>query len=716
MAGEARGAGGIADVGHDAPRFGLFEISAVVVKGQLRFSFTFNKSMLHQKRISDWISACNRNLRLTTEKLMKMSPEPTLSDFPLLELTEDRLRSMVVERLPQMGISAVDVEDAYPCSNMQEGLLLSQTKDSAYYAAVAIYEVKVQDGQTDGQCLAQAWQKVVNRHPALRTVFLENLSSDDGLYGQIVLKNVKANVVHINCEDESEALDTLEKQQSNSYDNGRCPPHRFSIFQTSSGRVFCSLEISHTIMDGQSMSLLFRDIGEAYQSQIREQGPLYSNYIAYLRSQPHDLGLVFWKSYLDGAEVCSFPMLNDGISVEKQLLSKRLNLGNLNFSDLRSFCGTNGLTLSNLFHTAWALTLSCYIGSRDISFGYLTSARDANIHGVEDMVGPLINTLVCRVKFSETQSLLEILQQVQKDCMSSLPHRYTSLAEVQHALQLSGTALFNTALSYRKLLSNNLGTEPPKVTFIESAPVYDPTEYPVSINIEVSDEAAFIDLDYWSDYLSSGQAANVASTFLQALENIMFHSVEKLGNLDHISVNQREQVFSWNVMPKKMNNCVHLKFAEQVQAQPDAPAICSFDGNFTYRELDALAEKLAHYLVELGVGPEILVPTCFDKSCYAVIAMLAVLKAGGGCVPLDANHPKSALESRVEDSQARVVLAAPLRAGMFEDVVPDVVSVTSELLNELLAFEGPACTTVQPENVAFIIFTSGSMLIIFYQS
>ncbi|OCL10211.1 nonribosomal peptide synthase-like protein [Glonium stellatum] len=707
MAGEARGAGGIADVGHNAPRFGLFEISAVVVKGQLRFSFTFNKFMLHQERISNWISACDQNLRLITENLVRMSPEPTLSDFPLLELTEDRLQSMVKERLPQIGISAVDVEDAYPCSNMQEGLLLSQTKDSAYYAAVAIYEVKVQGGQTDSHCLAQAWQKVVNRHPALRTVFLENLSSDDGLYDQIVLRNFTAHVVRINCEDESEALAALKKQQSIPYDNGRHPPHRFSICQTSAGGVFCSLEISHTIMDGQSMSLLFRDLAQAYENQLREQGPLYSDYIAYLRSQPHDLGLDFWKSYLDGAEVCLFPALNDGISIEKQLCSKRLDFSSLSFSDLRNFCGDNGLTLSNLFHTAWALTLSCYIGSHDISFGYLTSARDASIIGVEDMVGPLINTLVCRVKFSETQSLLETLQHVQRDYMNSLPHRHTSLAEVQHALKLSGTALFNTALSYRKLPSQNGGTQP-KITFIESAPIYDPTEYPVSINIEVSDDAAFIDLDYWTDHLSSGQADNVTSTFLHSLENIIFHSGKKLGNLDHISLRQREQILGWNVIPKKLNDCVHLKFAEQVQAQPDAPAICAFDGSFTYRELDILAENLAHYLVELGVGPEILVPTCFDKSCYTVIAMLAVLKAGGGCVPLDANHPKTALESRVEDSQARVVLASPTRAETFEDVVPDVVSVSWELLNELPALEGPACTTVQPENVAFVIFTSGS--------
>ena len=150
-----------------------------------------------------------------------------------------------------------------------------------------------------------------------------------------------------------------------------------------------------------------------------------------------------------------------------------------------------------------------------------------------------------------------------------------------------------------------------------------------------------------------------------------------------------------------------------LKAYPDSPAICGHDGNYTYAELDRVTERLARYLVDLGVGPEIYVPTCFDKSSFAVIAMLAVLKAGGAAVPLDAKHPKPALESRVEDSLAQVVLTSTTRSELFEDIVPDVIIVDSVLLNDLsdhdlTESEDPVCPSVEPSNPAFVIFTSGS--------
>ena len=712
MAGEARGAGGTADVGRDTPRFGLFEISAVVVQGKVRFSFTFNRYMRHQDTIRRWISTCAQTLRTIAQRLTNMAPEPTLSDFPLLSLTYDRLRTMVSERLPQIGVSGMDaVEDVYPCSPMQQGLLLSQTKNSAQYTVQVLYDVIAEkDDRVDTQRLADAWQKVVNRHAALRTIFIESVSSSDGLYDQIVLKNVTADLVRIACENNNEALSILGENRLKSYDDRRRPPHRFTICQTTAGKVLCQLEISHAIMDGTSMSVLFQDLRLAYEDQLPEgSGPLYSNYIAYLQSQPFDAGIEYWKSYLKDLEPCYFPVLNDGVSAvseERQLRSLRVDFKD--YLELQNTCDANGVTFANLVHTAWALTLRCYTGSEETCFGYLTSGRDAPIQGVEDAVGPFINTIVCRVSMTGTTRLHEILHQVQRDYMESSPYRHSSLGDVQHALRLSGTALFNTALSYRKLPTARK-TEQPGIRFSESAPAYDPTEYDVSINVEVSEGGASVDLDYWTDCLSDGQAANVASTFVQSLQNITYHSEQTIGQLNHLSDRDRQQIQSWNsMMPDFVNDCVHNVIGQQTQSRPDAAAICAWDANFTYAELDELAGRLAHHLVTLGVGPETFVPTCFDKSAWTVVAMLAVLKAGGACVPLDATHPRSALETRVRDTQARIVVASPKRADTFKDIVPYVVAVDLSCLDQLPIYKGAACTTVQPINPCFVIYTSGS--------
>ncbi|KAF1951517.1 nonribosomal peptide synthase [Byssothecium circinans] len=712
MAGETREASAVrntTDVGYHAPRISLFEISAILFKGQLKFAFTFNKSMQYQDRIQQWIAESRRSITELIQTLPTVPPMPTLSDFPLLSLTEERFQSML-RRLSKLGISPSEIEDAYPCSNMQEGLLLSQSKDSATYACVTLHELKLPHGRPRWEQAAKAWRQVVRHHPALRTIFLESVGAGEGLYDQVVLKQVGDNVVHFDCADEVEAREKMERHRDNGYDNGRCPPHRFTVCSTSDGKVFCSLEISHAIMDGHSMSLVFRNLREAYMGTLRDEGPAYSDYISFSMNQPKEASLDYWRTYLEGSETCSFPMLNDGQTVEeKQLKSVRLDFGNISMLDLQSFCNTHGITLSNVFHTAWALTLSNYVGSKNVAFGYLTSARDSqDIPGVQDIFGPMISTLVYRVDLSDgSRSLLEVLQGVQQDYLDAIPHRHIALAEVQHLLGNPGADLFNTVLSYRRLPPTGPVNET-DVQFLELAPIYDPTEYPVGVNMEISDDAANIDFEYWTDHLSAGQAANVASTFVRAVENIVFNANQTLSALDHLSGRHLQQIQQWNVMPETLHECVHNRFESFVASQPDAPAVRGFDGDYTYAELDAITNRLAHHLVELGVGPEVFVPTCFDKSSFAVIAMLAVLKAGGAAIPLDANHPKPALESRVEDTQAQIILTTSARSEMFEDVVPDVVIVDSVLLDDLQDLEGPACTSVQPHNPAFVIFTSGS--------
>lgn len=709
MAGEARGAGGTADVGIGTPRFGLFEISAVVVQGRLRFSFTFNRHMRHQDGIQRWIASCKQILRMIAESLTYAEHEATLSDFPLLSLTYEDLKTMMTEKLPQLGVSGIDdVEDVYPCSPMQQGLLLSQSRSSAYYAVEGVYEVKAETNhQIDSQRLADSWQNVIDRHAALRTVFIENTGGKNSLYSQVVLKHAMAHVLRLEAETSSEARNILAQHQPSSYDDGRRPPHRFTICQTRAGEMFCKLEISHVIMDGASMSLIFRDLELAYGGQLSEdKGPLYSDYVDYLLRQPLDAGTDYWMSYLTGVEPCYLPTLTDGVPVARHFRSLRIDFQEL--KELQEFSNTSGITLSSVMHSAWALTLLCFCGSEEVSFGYLTSGRDAPVNGIQDAVGPFINMLVCRVKTTDTGCLKDILLRVQKDYIDSVAYRHTSLAEVQHALKLSGAALFNTALSYRKLPMHRQ-PEPSAVSFVECTPAYDPTEYNVSINIEASEDSAIIDLDYWTDCISDSQAASVASTFVQSLLNVIHCSNQTLRDLNHLTEGNRQRILSWNSeMPETINVCVHEMFEHQAQLRPEAEAVSAWDATFSYGQLDDHATRLAHHLVSLGVAPETLIPLCFDKSAWTIVAMLGVLKAGGVCVPLDATHPKSRLEARARDTQAQIVLAAPTRVAVFQNTVRHVVAVSQSLLDGLPAIEGRPCSTVQPANACFVIYTSGS--------
>ena len=708
MAGEARGAGGKSDVGHDTPRFGLFEISAVIAQGKLRFSFTFNRHMSHQEKIIAWISACQETLATAPLTLASMVYSPTLSDYPLLAMTYTGLQRLVTDRLPQLGISDVrHIEDIYRCSQIQQGLLISRQKDSEFYAIHGIYKVNPKNGGRVGSNrIADAWQKVVNRHPSLRTIFVESLSQEDALYDQIVLRHVKAHIVRLKCETDTDAIDTLSSQSPMEYKDQR-PHHRLTICETLTQEVYCKLELSHAIVDGASISIIFRELASLYEGKmLPESGPLYSNYIAFLQRHSPQVGIGYWKSYLVDLEPTNFPVLNDAVSSERELHSQRIPMNDI--SDIQSFCNMHGVTMANVFHTAWALTLQCYTGSNDVCFGYLMSARDDSIEEVEDLVGYLVNMLVCRMTFGPGTTLITVMQQVQKDLSDGQAHRQTALSEVLHILRLGGSSLFNTSLSYRKLPFKIAGQKS-AISFDECFPYYDPTEYSVSINIEVAEESAAIDMDYWTDCLSDGHATNVTNTFLKALKNIIDYSQSNVGQLHVVSESDQQKIASWNsCIPETIEKCVHEIIGEQTLVHPGASAIKAWDADFTYAELDALTGRFSGYLSLLGVTAESYVCLCFEKSAYTIVAMLSVLKAGGAFVALDPVHPMAALEMRIKDTQARVILTSPCYASMFASMGVHTVSIDHVFFDELQPLQHPLPSSAKPHNPCCVIYTSGS--------
>ncbi|CAG7555120.1 unnamed protein product [Fusarium equiseti] len=705
IAGEVRSATDGADVGPLTTCISLFEVSAVIIKGTLRFSFLFNQNMKYQPEIRQWITSCQQNLGRLIESLSIMAPEPTLSDFPLLSLTYDRLHLLMQEKLPEAGIDDTSrVEDAYPCSPMQSGLLVSTTKDSATYAAYTLHEVRTRSGlPVDVTKLESAWRRMIEYHPMLRTIFVESVTLEDSLYDQVVLRDVQTPLIVSERDTDEELVRSLDVPRQ--HDDYSPVLHVFEICKSKTGKVFCKLDISHVIMDGTSLSILFRDLSLAYAGMLgSDKGPLYRDYIRYLQYQTPEPGIEYWKSYLMGVEPCHFPILDDGEVVEaKELRHLRVKFDQL--AQLQSLCDERGVTIVNAIYAAWALVLRLYTASDEVCFGHLTSARDLPIDGIRDVIGPVINMVTCRVNIDGSTTLGDVMALVQKDFLDSLDYRHTPLAQVQHALQLSDTGLFNTALSYRKLPP--VAQSPPDIVFEEVRPTYDPDEYNVSVNIEAGEDNMAVDLMYWSDTMSDRQATNVAHAFTTALSNILHHADQPVSQLDHLGPHHLQQISQWNQhMPEAVERCVHDLFQQQVMLRPNAQAIASWDMEFTYAELDEASTNLAYHVAALGVDLETFVLVCFDKSAFAIIAMLAILKAGGACVPLDPAHPDAAIRLRAEDTRASVALVSPEMASRFRTIVDTTVVVDKSLLQTTL--QQIPLPQVKPHNACFVIYTSGS--------
>lgn len=153
---------------------------------------------------------------------------------------------------------------------------------------------------------------------------------------------------------------------------------------------------------------------------------------------------------------------------------------------------------------------------------------------------------------------------------------------------------------------------------------------------------------------------------------------------------------------------LHDMALEAAQHTPDAPAICSWDGNLTYGELDDLTSRLAKHLANIGVGPETFVLSCFEKSAWAIVARLAILKAGGAYISIDASDPPVFLDSVITRANARIMLTSPAYESKYTSLVETVIPITRTILEDLPKATGRICSTVQPSNACLILFTSGS--------
>jgi amino acid adenylation domain-containing protein len=209
--------------------------------------------------------------------------------------------------------------------------------------------------------------------------------------------------------------------------------------------------------------------------------------------------------------------------------------------------------------------------------------------------------------------------------------------------------------------------------------------------------------------MSTIQAEGLSKTLSRAIAAITAGPRSSVRSLDLTTDEEKQKLWTWNrEVPAVVERCVHDLFAEQAAARPEASAICAWDGELTYAELDALSTRLASHLLSLGVKPDDVVPLCFEKSMWTVVAMLAVLKAGGAFVPLDPEHPASRREEILKQTKAVVVLTSPQFSTLWEDSACNVVSVNKVSINQLPSSVNHGHIAVKPSNIAYVIFTSGS--------
>jgi amino acid adenylation domain-containing protein len=476
----------------------------------------------------------------------------------------------------------------------------------------------------------------------------------------------------------------------------------------------------HILLDGWSASLLLKEVFTFYEAfvegkQVRlEDARPYSDYIAWLQEQNKSEAEVFWRQTLEGFTVPTpFGIGRPAGSQQEDTYGKH------NFllaADLTSALQTLGrqhrLTVNTLIQGAWALLLSRYSGEKDVVFGMTVSGRPAALAGVEQMIGLFINTLPVRVRVPDDASLLSWLQELQEQQSKQAQYDYTPLIDIQGWSDIDrGQQLFESILGFEnypvdEALSNHpCGLEIADVCFSEK------TNFPLNLAVLPGKELS-LDLMYNSRRFDEATILRLGGHFETLLRSFVANPEQRLCAVPLVTETEQQQMLrDWNqtgaVYPQEI--CLHQLFEAQAARVPENIAL-SFQGHhLSYAELNSRANRFAHYLRSLGVGPEVLVGLLVGRSVEMVVALLGVLKAGGAYLPLDPSYPKERLSFMIEDAKVPVLVAGEsVPDGLVSERVK-VVVLESELARiEQEPEENLTGIDVVPQNLAYVIYTSGS--------
>ncbi|EGX96627.1 non-ribosomal peptide synthase, putative [Cordyceps militaris CM01] len=705
-------------------RHSEIDVDATILQSRLHVAFHFNHRMNHGSDVERWSCEFPKTLRALVATLLKTPSMLTLSDFPLVELTDQKLKILEGQTLPRVGVQPENVEDMYPCTPMQNGILMSQARSPGMYQTQVVWQLQSPDSRInlDVERIMHAYQTLTDRHPMLRTIFVPRTSNaGDGAFDQIVIRRYRINVVHQVCEQDSVEALLATMTNPSAVDYGDGPNHKFMVYSTPSNLTYGHLVINHALSDGFSLSLLEKELTEAYEGTLTpdSKAPPYSAYLSFLKQRSTKEALQYWINNLESAEACFLPAMverkiqneseTDIVSLPAPSRRQSTTASLEGVESLRKFSEKHSVTMANVFQLAWALVLSKFVRSDDVLFGYVSSGRDVPVHEAHQIFGPFVNILVSRIKLDWDSSIAESLQSVQKRFFENLGQQRTPLVDIWHALKTGGRGLFNTYLSYRQLSSAD-GQR--SGLFQHTIAILGDSEYDAGVDIVASSNKVSVTLDYLPSFMGHDAATRIVDCLLQTVQSLTQSEAFLLRNVTTTTGQDIRQICQWNseVPLVTVQHCVHDTVYSKCCLDPSAKAICAWDGDLTYFELDQLGEQLAFYLTSnLSVTPETMIGVCFDKSRWAIVAQLAILKSGGAIVPINPMEPMQRLETILRESGICTLLTTSCYGDRFLEIIPNVVAVDSNSP----FFHGAMPTervhsTANPDNAAVVIHTSGS--------
>ena len=649
-------------------------------------------------------------LYLTVEMIFK---RPTLSDMASMTTQLPKHRECeiapfaLVDRIDgpnslrdeasiQCGIGKDLIEDIYPSSPTQQGLMALSLKEAGTYVMQLVYSLPL---SLDLDKFKAAWQTVAKCSPILRTRFFEDASAG-------LLQAIVRDPLHWQHHTRKPLKSYLAEDKRIAMRMGH-PMSRYAMIQEPEASEYQFVwTVHHSLIDGWSLSRIIPSVRQAYVGRPVASAPGFKTFINYLSNRDLEASKAFWRSHLTDAHPSTFPQLPSPTY-------RPLGNADSRHEVLLTRTARSSITTATMIKAAWSLLVGIHSNTTDVITGITLNGRTANLPGIEHIVGPTIVTVPFRTRFRADQTIIDLLESIQQLYIDMIPFEQLGLQDIK---LLSADA--EAACDFRSLLVIQSTREP---DLHKTLPGLLSTKQDISLSLdygltmecELRENCVMIRATFDDNLLSGVQIQRLFRQFEHLLHQLCLEDpAARVYDVQTVCQADVQEVFEWNTtVPKSGDACVHELIEHRTQSQPDRQSICSWDGSLSYGALDELSSRLASHLAyHRNIGPESLVPVCFEKSKWAIVAMLAVLKAGGACVPFDPKHPISRLKTMVADlgqKGASVILTSASGARLFSSLKPTLV-VGPSLFEDLSTEPCTLSQKTSPRNSAFVIFTSGS--------
>ncbi|MFD1501195.1 non-ribosomal peptide synthetase, partial [Streptosporangium lutulentum] len=581
-------------------------------------------------------------------------------DVPLVELTPAELAEV-------QGDHPVTVEDLLPLSPLQEGFFFHSLVDGSDGDAYVVQQVIELAGPVDGEALRRAAQNLLDRHAPLRACFRR---LPDGRAVQIVAGRLEVpwHEVDLSARD-AEAQRSLvdavtAEERARRFDLARPPLVRCALVRLGHDRGLLVLTFHHIVADGWSLPVLHRELMASYgaaPAALPEVAP-YRDYLRRLSAADRDAARAAWRTALAGFDeptrLVDVPADGGPLGSEQV----RIELSEHVTARLAARAREHGVTLGTVVQSAWGLLLGRLTGRQDVVFGTTVSGRDAEVDGIESMVGLFINTLPTRFRWEPADTLAGLVGRLQDEQAGLLDHWHLGLAEIQRVAGLAGGGeLFDTLVVFENYPAGTGLADPSGTVRITGHAFHDAVHYPLALIVKPG-RRLDLRLKHHVRRLDGEAVRRIADRLTRILQALAADPGQIVAGVDLLSGGEHARALPEGEGRPVPETTLAAAFEAQAARTPRATAVVYDGESLTYEELDARAEALARLLRARGAGPERIVAVAVPRSAELMVALLGVLKSGAAYLPIDVDYPADRIAYMLTDSGARTVVTTAATA------------------------------------------------------